>query len=264
MASDHEKDPFIHGTLEGKKPYARLRRECPKRHTVLCVLHILFLVLNIALFIVIKLSAPAQACSASGQKPDNVVYSPADSAVRYQVYQDKYDEGPTPFSGEPRPQLDNAWSKLLRSSMIRLSAEEMRRMNKSSVTMKDGSGYVGYLEAIHMLHCVKRMHQAQYPQMYPKLQAEDAFSTHHWNHCLEVLRKGIMCNADTTINTYYWHEDSTGKMMIKGDRTGPRKCTDWDHLQAWAEDRTIYGGDRERFLENLVSHDHEGGGLGPL
>lgn len=38
--------------------------------------------------------------------------------------------------------------------MIRLSADEMRKMNKTSVTLKDGSGYVGYLEAIHMLHCV--------------------------------------------------------------------------------------------------------------
>jgi len=40
--------------------------------------------------------------------------------------------------------------------MIRISEEEMRRMNKTSVTLKDGSGYVGYLEALHQLHCVVR------------------------------------------------------------------------------------------------------------
>lgn len=38
--------------------------------------------------------------------------------------------------------------------MIKVSADEMRRMNKTSVTLKDGSGHVGYLETIHMLHCV--------------------------------------------------------------------------------------------------------------
>lgn len=73
-----------------------------------------------------------------------------------------------------------------------------------------------------------------------------------------------MCNADTTINTYLWQRDPHGKLMIKGNRTGPRKCTDWDKLQEWAEDRTIYGSDRDRFLESLVSPSEHGGGLGPL
>ena len=27
-------------------------------------------------------------------------------------------------------------------------------MNKTSIALKDGSGYLGYLEAHHMLHCV--------------------------------------------------------------------------------------------------------------
>lgn len=27
-------------------------------------------------------------------------------------------------------------------------------MNKTSVTLRDGSGYAGYLETFHMLHCV--------------------------------------------------------------------------------------------------------------
>ena len=40
------------------------------------------------------------------------------------------------------------------ASMIKLSEDEMRKMNKTSVVLKDGSGYVGYMETIHMLHCV--------------------------------------------------------------------------------------------------------------
>lgn len=27
-------------------------------------------------------------------------------------------------------------------------------MNKTSVALRDGSGYAGYLETLHMLHCV--------------------------------------------------------------------------------------------------------------
>jgi len=38
--------------------------------------------------------------------------------------------------------------------MVRVSEEEMRKMNKTSVALRDGGGYVGYLESHHMLHCV--------------------------------------------------------------------------------------------------------------
>ncbi|KAK4655124.1 hypothetical protein QC762_404494 [Podospora pseudocomata] len=267
MASQDEQDPFIAKGFnsEDDLKYASRPKQHPKTHLIIFIFQVLFFLLNITLFMTTKASnTDCTSCGALNQNVDHSPYSPAHSAIRYKVSQDKYEEGPSPFSGVPRLELDEAWSKLLRSSMIRLSADEMRKMNKTSVMLKDGSGYVGYLEAIHMLHCVKRMHQAQYPEHYPKLQAEDAFSTHHWDHCLEVLRKGIMCNADTTINTYLWQRDSHGKLMIKGNRTGPRKCTDWDKLQEWAEDRTIYGSDRDRFLESLVSPSEHGGGLGPL
>lgn len=40
------------------------------------------------------------------------------------------------------------------ASTIRLSEEEMKIMNKTSVALKDGTGYLGYLETFHMLHCV--------------------------------------------------------------------------------------------------------------
>lgn len=43
--------------------------------------------------------------------------APAHSAIRYKVSQDKYEEGPSPFSGVPRLELDEAWSKLLRCTL---------------------------------------------------------------------------------------------------------------------------------------------------
>lgn len=38
--------------------------------------------------------------------------------------------------------------------MIKISDEELRSMNKTSIALRDGSGYIGYLETLHMLHCV--------------------------------------------------------------------------------------------------------------
>ncbi|KAK6835050.1 hypothetical protein PG987_009744 [Apiospora arundinis] len=147
------------------------------------------------------------------------VNSPARATLEYMTKIP--DTEPSLYVGEPRLELDQAWSKLLRSSMIKLSKEEIRSMNATSIALRDGSGYIGYLESIHMLHY----------------------------HCLEILREGIMCNADVTINTYFW----ASKDEIKGYRSGPRKCTNWGLVQSWLSSREIDLGDREGFLTSLVS-----------
>lgn len=182
-------------------------------------------------------------------------FSPARSSIQYVVVESSHEPGPSPFTGEPRLELDQAWSNLLRSSMIKLSAEEMRRMNKTSIPLRDGSGYIGYLESIHMLHCVKRIYQSRYPEHYPKLRGTEAFADGHWDHCLEVLRRGIMCNFDVTINTYAWKTPTD----IKGKREGSRKCTDWDKILEWADERAVKYDNYEKFLTTLVQGDEHGG-----
>lgn len=76
-------------------------------------------------------------------------------------------------------------------------------MNKTSVVLKDGSSYVGYLETFHMLHCVvsgpqnrsrsgkpsticscitspqKRFYQFGNREYYPDVQAMDGFNPAH-------------------------------------------------------------------------------------
>lgn len=106
--------------------------------------------------------------------------APATLAVQYSVEQsDSYAMSSSPFIGEPRLELDQAWSSLLQCTLrappcmllpptaqtdillaatnIRISESEMRRMNKTSVALRDGSGYLGYLEVHHMLHCLVRV-----------------------------------------------------------------------------------------------------------
>lgn len=77
-------------------------------------------------------------------------------------------------------------------------------------------------------------------------------------HCLEVLRQGIMCNADVAINTYFWETPQ----KIKGSRAKTRKCTDWGRLQSWADERTLSASDKDAFLETLVPMGQTGS-IGP-
>lgn len=181
-------------------------------------------------------------------------------------------------------------------------------MNKTSIVLRDGSGYVGYLESIHMLHCVVWMLSPRVPMHYPStahtytiyrngftnlsiqsitlsfkaltrlppLTGVRHFTLHSSHicsrsktnnililpmpdHCLEVLRQGIMCNADIAINTYTWGTP----YEIKGNRDWPRKCTNWDRVAAWADERRVTFEGAEKFLASLVQSD-EPGSLGPM
>ncbi|KXH44566.1 hypothetical protein CNYM01_09527 [Colletotrichum nymphaeae SA-01] len=58
------------------------------------------------------------------------------------------------LTGPPGPEADKAWEELEKPFMLRFSEDEMNRMQKTSLALKDGSGYIGYLESFHMLHCV--------------------------------------------------------------------------------------------------------------
>lgn len=43
--------------------------------------------------------------------------------------------------------------------MVKITEDELRRMNKTSIELRDGTGYIGYLESHHMLHCVVGSHR---------------------------------------------------------------------------------------------------------
>ncbi len=80
-----------------------------------------------------------------------------------------------PYSGYPRPELEEAWGKLLGSTSypkrlpnaithyfdhsdmnIRLALEDLKVFNRDqdAVALPDGSGYIGTLNIYHEIHCV--------------------------------------------------------------------------------------------------------------
>lgn len=57
--------------------------------------------------------------------------------------------------GEPHPELDNVWKDIFLNANIRLSKDEMQKINKTApVELYDGSGYYGQLSVYHHLHCL--------------------------------------------------------------------------------------------------------------
>jgi hypothetical protein len=100
--------------------------------------------------------------------------APAGEAIEWKYtsfhLRDFYENNP--FVGDPRPEHDAAWGELLKSKSIvpegfmnrklkyfldmnvRFTEDEMQKINLTSISLKDGSGYVGTFTAYHDIHCV--------------------------------------------------------------------------------------------------------------
>jgi hypothetical protein len=137
---------------------------------------------------------------------------PARGAVRYETQifdhtQVFFNATPKPFSGVPDPRKEEAWEELLQNFNVRVTEEEMRRLGKleDNLPLPDG-GYFGSLTVFHQLHCIWRVQTALYPKYYwADLTEEEAFlNLGHSEHCLDVLRQSILCNADTSMITMKW------------------------------------------------------------
>lgn len=105
----------------------------------------------------------------------NLIYSPARSAVSFQR---KVFDGAlvieNPFTGSPRPELDEAWHRLLQNANIRVSEKTLRKVNGSSIAFADGDGYYAQLSMFHELHCLKRIRHFIHKDYYNPDQSDDA------------------------------------------------------------------------------------------
>ncbi|KAE8451799.1 hypothetical protein EG329_002639 [Mollisiaceae sp. DMI_Dod_QoI] len=213
--------------------------------------------------------------SKAEQSCRNLLYSPANEVLHWEVQEFHLGDGTEgPYSGYPRPELEEAWGKLLGSTSypkrlpnaithyfdhsdmnIRLALEDLKVFNRDqdAVALPDGSGYIGTLNIYHEIHCVKWLHTHMYQEHYfPNLdddQRED--NRLHSEHCLNQLRSTAMCHGDVGMVPYTWANDS------KKPRAAAiaHQCIDFDRLAEWTEERTV-----DMFKPGLLVHPT----LGPV
>ena len=65
-------------------------------------------------------------------------------------------------------------------------------------------------------------------------------------HCIEILRQGVMCRGDTTLITFHWGH--TVKLP-QPDFTLEHECVNWDSLIGWAGKHAI-----NVFEEGMLVH----------
>lgn len=95
---------------------------------------------------------------------------------------------PNPFRGPPRPELDEAWDELTQYTSIKVTAEDLGRINRTSVQLADGSGmYFSGLNVHHQLHCLKMIRQSMYPDYYFKGEKPPRHQEDHIDHCIDSM-----------------------------------------------------------------------------
>lgn len=165
-------------------------------------------------------------------------YSPAESAIAYMTKTVDGLATDSIFAGDPSPELDHAWHNLLTNINLRLSTEEMQRLNQTSLELSNGSGYLGTLGVYHELHCLKRTRKWIYRDYYyPNItRLEHLEHEKHVEHCLELLRQAVICKGDVSVTPFKWLGNTLEPTTKEGIL---HRCVDWDRLAGWAHERAV-------------------------
>ncbi|PWI67688.1 hypothetical protein PCL_02609 [Purpureocillium lilacinum] len=151
----------------------------------------------------------------------------------------------SPYEGQPSPELEKRWDDLWRLPNIRFPEEHMASLNKTPpekfihVAPQYGEGVLGFLNVFHQLHCLNFVRQFSYRKHYDYshtngFNQSEQFLRQHADHCIESLRKSLVCAADVTPMVYLPDENS--KYGYDADFNMRRKCKNYTRVQQWARD----------------------------
>ncbi|KAI0013867.1 hypothetical protein F4779DRAFT_624985 [Xylariaceae sp. FL0662B] len=144
----------------------------------------------------------------------------------------------SPFVSGDFEEADAAWTHLLRFHNLRIFDEEMTQMNISSISFGHGGGSHGMMAVFHELHCLKLVREAVHQEHYYKNMSQGMkdYLAGHTAHCIDILRAGAMCRADTTIFPYHWSEKNR---VPNPTWVQKHECVDWEIFTEWLESRRV-------------------------
>ncbi|KAL0778752.1 hypothetical protein CaCOL14_005010 [Colletotrichum acutatum] len=179
--------------------------------------HLMIFTFYTALFLafIISLQGEEKICA----DDQTMVWSPARKALKPErsLWMNEVTDGNV-YRGKPRPELDAAWDELVLYSNLRLKAEDLKKINRTSVRLSDAS-----------------VRQALYPDYYFKGNVKlKRHLEDHIDHCVDNIRMALMCKADISIGSYDWVDNN--RRPLTNFRT-EHSCYNWDLVNNWARDR---------------------------
>ncbi|KAK1993870.1 hypothetical protein LX36DRAFT_728702 [Colletotrichum falcatum] len=163
-----------------------------------------------------------------GHHETGLIFSPARSAISYEkriidlsIYTD--------FQKRPGLDVDSAWHQLLKYNNIVVRNDDLKNLNRTSVLLRDGSGYLAGLDVFHELHCLNIIRENVFDDYY-KLEPQSE-REQHILHCIDHLRQILMCHGDITPQTFEWVETKRYPVM---KRQSAHVCRRWEPIVDWA------------------------------
>ncbi|KAG1787741.1 uncharacterized protein HD556DRAFT_1448424 [Suillus plorans] len=167
---------------------------------------------------------------------------------------------PSIYRGPPSPEIDAAWNGIA-NNLTQMTREEILKGGTSEAELpwkarypeKIGGQYIGFMEAIHQLHCVSeyyesikepvfqttpRVLRAHIGEYYFCLEALLLMEYRYGpDHCTEMIRQNIMCRADTTMISWYWVQGETDPYPNFNTR---HRCRNFDKIWDWSIKNSIH------------------------
>ncbi|TEY81663.1 hypothetical protein BOTCAL_0032g00050 [Botryotinia calthae] len=167
----------------------------------------------------------------------------------------------SPHKGPPSPEVDALWDEITMLGAMSISEDVFQHLNASKYAVKLpsslGGGRLAFFETIHQIHCVQSLWNAAYPEYYTE---QTKFKISHpemWyghlDHCADVLRQKLMCDADTGIVTYNWLK---GKVNPNPNFNVQHQCRNFDAILEYARDNQVDKDGTDRIDVNLLKPEN--------
>ncbi|KAF2451951.1 hypothetical protein P171DRAFT_438601 [Karstenula rhodostoma CBS 690.94] len=179
--------------------------------------------------------------------------------MRYDVHWKKLPGDPNYWSnmlymGEASSESDLAWNKLIRRHGFRVFGKEAERLNLTSSLPLENGGVSASLGVDHNLHCLRHLKQWYFGDYYYSNKTDEdlAWLNGHTLHCLETLRKSVMCFPDLNLSPYYM-VPTQPHHPTHISTWGVRQCVQYDVLNEALNKRRYaraeYGKEVNRLLD---------------
>ncbi|EAS34747.3 uncharacterized protein CIMG_00101 [Coccidioides immitis RS] len=109
-----------------------------------------------------------------------------------------------------------------------VTAQELKRIQKTSVEVPSRRGY-------HLAKLADKIRQHVHNDHYQRTDEGKSVSViDHVDHCIDIVRQALMCQADTTLITF---NDDGALAPVKPDFEATHACQNFDKVHDWARER---------------------------
>lgn len=173
-------------------------------------------------------------------------WSPADNSVRYDHIRYNITTKENRFVGAG-PEVDKAWREISYDMGDQwISKSDLSKLDMPETSLKvdhPDTGEEGYrvgMEVFHHLHCLNLLRRGTYKEYYEPLGGEFGKGPEalkgHTDHCIEVLRQNIQCNADIGLFTFYMIPDDP---LAWPELNSKHVCRNFDEVREWALEHSV-------------------------